>query len=663
MSKPSSLIPVDPSYFPYPESRSRLLPVPFLLLTLISPLLHQVSTIITMAEDFSGSFYENLRSIITLVDHLRDAGLQKYIKLPRIATLGTQSSGKSSVLESIVGLNFLPRGEGVVTRRPLELRLVHTYDQSKPWAKFEGSETKYQNFDEVRRNIERLTDEVAGRNKEIVDDPIVLTIYSGTCPDLTLIDLPGITRIPVAGQPKDIERITKEMAYRYVSDPRTIILCVIPSNQDMSVSEALQMAKKVDPQGIRTLGVLTKIDIMDKGTNAAKMLNGQEVPLRLGYVGVKNRSQHDIVSNMTVEQALREEEIYFSQHEVYSTLPQKLLGTQNLTKRVTNVLFTHIKALMPDILHEVVLKLKECEERVIELGPSAPTEPKQKVQLLWNMVTDFVEIYKSVIRGKYDRKRSSRLTKDLNQGTDIKMLFKDLLNDFTGDYQATKDFSDEDIKTAIAMHEGDSIPGFPSVDVFIYLITPQMERLREPVLECLSQTHQNLESLAHQIIERILYRFPPLIGDVSDVVTRVLLQEKENCRSIVDRVVDAEESYIFTNDLEYLQNRSDIVVPRQEGRKTDNQTLFVTEVRARIDAYFRLVIRNVRDNIPKLIGLFLVRSSMDKLQYELYNYINTNESILNYMNEPEQISKERALLKAQLETLRKAQKIIKMDPQ
>lgn len=636
-----------------PTLSSPFLPPPFTYL---------LSTIITMAEDFSGSFYDNLRSIITLVDHLRDAGLQKYIKLPRIATLGTQSSGKSSVLESIVGLNFLPRGEGVVTRRPLELRLVHTYDQSKPWAKFEGSDQKYSNFDEVRRNIERLTDETAGRNKEIVDDPIVMTIYSGSCPDLTLIDLPGITRIPIAGQSKDIERITKEMAYRYVSDPRTIILCVIPSNQDMSVSDALQMAKRVDPQGTRTLGVLTKIDIMDKGTNAVKMLQGQEVPLRLGYVGIKNRSQQDITSNMSVEQALREEQEYFSRHEAYSLLPQHLLGTQNLTKKLTNVLFTHIKALMPDILHEVVLKLKECEERVIELGPSAPTEPKQKVQLLWNMVTDFVEIYKSVIRGKYDRKRSSRLTKDLNQGTEVKLLFKDLLNEFTGDYQATKDFSDEDIKLAIAMHEGDSIPGFPSVDVFIYLITPQMERLREPVLDCLSLTHQNLESLAHQVIERILYRFPPLIAEVSDVVTRVLLQEKEACRSVVERVIDAEESYIFTNDLEYLSTRSDIV-PRTEGRKGDSQSLFVAEVRARIDAYFRLVIRNVRDNIPKIIGLFLVRSSMDKLQYELYNYINTNESILNYMNEPEQISKERALLKAQLETLRKAQKIIKMDPQ
>lgn len=125
-----------------------------------------------------------------------------------------------------------------------------------------------------------------------MDKPIVLTIYSPTCPDLTLIDLPGITRIPLSGsdQPLDIEKITRAMAHRYVSDPRTIILTVIPANADISTSDALQMARDLDPKGIRTVGVITKIDIMDKGTNAKRMLLGQEVPLRLGYVGIKNRS-------------------------------------------------------------------------------------------------------------------------------------------------------------------------------------------------------------------------------------------------------------------------------------------------------------------------------------------------------------------------------------
>ena len=149
-----------------------------------------------------------------------------------------------------------------------------------------------------------------------MDKPIVLNIYSHTCPDLTLVDLPGITRIPLAGsdQPKNIEQITRSMAHRYVSDPRTIILCVISANADISTSDGLQMARELDPKGLRTVGVLTKIDIMDKGTNAKRMLTGQDIPLRLGYVGIKNRSQQDILDKMTVKEAIEKEKLYFATH-------------------------------------------------------------------------------------------------------------------------------------------------------------------------------------------------------------------------------------------------------------------------------------------------------------------------------------------------------------
>lgn len=220
---------------------------------------------IAKEDDASHPLYQKLRKLITLIDQLRDVGVSDYIKLPRITVLGTQSSGKSSVLESIVGLDFLPRGDGVVTRRPLELRLTHLHDglDVKPWATFEelGKE-KFTDFDVVRKKIEELTDKVAGNNKNIVDKPIVLNISSQSCPDLTLVDLPGITRIPLknSGQGDDIEKVTKDMAERYCRDPRTIILCVIPANQDISTSDGLKMAREIDKTGDRTIGVLTKVN-------------------------------------------------------------------------------------------------------------------------------------------------------------------------------------------------------------------------------------------------------------------------------------------------------------------------------------------------------------------------------------------------------------------
>lgn len=179
--------------------------------------------------------------------------------------------------------------------------------KATPWAVFdEIPGQKFTDFLTVRAKIDELTDKVAGKQKGIIDDPIVLHVHSPTCPDMSLIDLPGITRIPLrnSDQPVNIEEITKRMALKYVTDRRTIILCVIPANIDITTSEALQMAQATDPKGLRTIGVITKIDIMDKGTNAKKSLMGQEVALRLGFVGVKLRSKQDIDTKKPIKIAL-----------------------------------------------------------------------------------------------------------------------------------------------------------------------------------------------------------------------------------------------------------------------------------------------------------------------------------------------------------------------
>jgi GTP-binding protein EngB required for normal cell division len=348
--------------------------------------------------------YDNLRKVVNLIDELRDIGLQQHISLPRIAVLGTQSAGKSSLLESIVGMDFLPRGDGVVTRRPLELRLVHVphSQHEKPYAIFEKFKDKrFTDFDKVRDMINQLTDEVAGATKGIVDNPIILTVYAYSCPDLTLVDLPGITRIPIAGQQHNIEQVTKEMAKRYCGDPRTIILAVVPANADMSTSDALQMAMELDPKGTRTLGVVTKIDIMDRGTNAKKMILGEEVGLRLGYVGVKGRSKADIDSKVTVRKGLEEEKQFFASHPVYSTMPPGFLGIETLTQKLTKILFHHIRSYLPEIMKEISIKIKDCEDRLKELGTSLPTTTKDKVQLLWQLITKFTENFKNALSGRY----------------------------------------------------------------------------------------------------------------------------------------------------------------------------------------------------------------------------------------------------------------------
>ncbi|CAK0814491.1 unnamed protein product [Prorocentrum cordatum] len=391
------------------------------------------------------ALYENLRQLITVVDELRDVGLNNYIHLPRIAAIGTQSSGKSSLIESIVGKDFLPRGGGVVTRRPLELRLVHLNTQEyKPgdaWGIFDKvlPGQKFTDFNEVRAEIERQTEEVAGKNKGIVNDPIVLTVYATGAPDLTLIDLPGITRVPIKGsdQSEDIEKLTRDMTLHYVRDPRTVILAVLPANQDMSVSDALQLARQVDPQGMRTIGVVTKIDIMDQGTDASRMLLGEDVPLRLGYVGVKMRTQQDILDSKPVVKALEDEKAWFESHRVYSKLPPGLVGTPVLIDKLTKILFKHIRRFLPEIKKEINEKRRNTELRLEELGGGVPVEEPERYQVMWTLVTDYCDMFKNTIRGKYDRKLQRYMVslptgagKEASGGARIRYIMNEFLTEF-----------------------------------------------------------------------------------------------------------------------------------------------------------------------------------------------------------------------------------------
>jgi replication fork clamp-binding protein CrfC len=156
----------------------------------------------------------------------------------------------------------------------------------------------------------------------------------------------------------------------YCKDPKTVILAVIPGNQDMSTSESLQLAMNLDPEGRRTLGVITKIDIMDKGTDASSMLTNEEIPLRLGYVGVKGRSQHDIKNKVKVRDALKEEAKYFSEHPIYSSLPADVVGTTSLVDKLTKVLYTLIRDGMPQLrkVYRISQRKLPREEKNVEEG-------------------------------------------------------------------------------------------------------------------------------------------------------------------------------------------------------------------------------------------------------------------------------------------------------
>ena len=620
-------------------------------------------------DDKDNALFKKLRKLITLIDQLRDCGVQEYIKLPRIASLGTQSSGKSSVLESIVGLDFLPRGDGVVTRRPLELRLCHI-NSGEPYAYFEERKgVKFTDFAKVRETIELLTDEVCKEEKNIVDKPIVLNVYSQTCPDLTLIDLPGVTRVPVGKQPKNIEEITKNMARRYCEDPLTIILCVIAANSDIATSDGLKMAKEIDVGGTRTLGVLTKLDIMDQGTDARKALMNEEIPLKLGYVGVKNRSKQDLVDKIPMQEAFKKEKNFFLNHPVYKRMGPGYYGTDVLIQKLTKILFRVIREHLPHIIKSITDNIKKCEEELALLGTPMPVDDSGKLSLMWNMLNEFCDIYRSVLSGKFDEKRLSFLEDE--GGYKIKILFKKLLDNFSEKYRCTKGYTDDEIDKALITHEGDSIPGFPSVNAFWYLLRPQLNLLKEPINECFNNSFGYLDTLAAKILEKTFTRFPQMVDEVGEIITRYLNEEKEKCKYLVDAIVDSEVNYLFTNDYNYISSYNTVQIaeedPKVPGKPStmfmSPKEVFINEIRNRIESYFKLIVRNLRDSVPKTIGFNLVRSIQDNMQIRLYDELYKSNDLIRSLDEPEGIVRQREELTRQIKVMKDAQKVIKRDPE
>jgi len=211
---------------------------------------------------------------------------------------------------------------------------------------FPAHQKCFTDFDEIRKEIENETERAAGSNKGICPEPINLKIFSTHVVNLTLVDLPGITKVPVGDQPEDIEAQIKDLVLKYIENPNSIILAVTAANTDMATSEALKLAKDVDPDGRRTLAVVTKLDLMDAGTDAIDILCGRVIPVKLGIIGVMNRSQKDIMDQKHIDEQMKDEAAFLQRK--YPTLATRN-GTPYLAKTLNRLLMHHIRDCLPDL--------------------------------------------------------------------------------------------------------------------------------------------------------------------------------------------------------------------------------------------------------------------------------------------------------------------------
>uniref|UniRef100_A0A3Q7ERJ6 Uncharacterized protein n=1 Tax=Solanum lycopersicum TaxID=4081 RepID=A0A3Q7ERJ6_SOLLC len=518
-------------------------------------------------------------SVIPIVNKLQDIfaqlGSQSTIELPQVAVVGSQSSGKSSVLEALVGRDFLPRGSDICTRRPLVLQLLK-HNSDEEYGEFlHLPEKRFYDFNEIRWEIQAETEREAGGNKGVSDKQIRLKIYSPNVLDITLVDLPGITKVPVGDQPSDIEARIRTMIMSYIKVPSCLILAVTPANSDLANSDALQIAGNADPDGYRTIGVITKVsvkghqfhpyvdniispncfevvvfplfsqlDIMDRGTDARNFLLGKVIPLRLGYVGIVNRNQEDITMNRSIKDALVAEEKFFRNRPVYSDLADRC-GVPQLAKKLNQILVQHIKKLLPGLKSRISAGLVSVAKEHASYGEI--TESKAGMgALLLNILSKYSEAFSSMIEGKNEEMSTS----ELSGGARIHYIFQNIFVKSLEEVDPCEDLSDDDIRTAIQNATGAKSALFVPEVPFEVLIRRQIARLMDPSFQCARFIYDEL--MSHRCMVNELQRFPILRKRMDEVIGNFLREGLGPSEVMIGHLIEMEMDYINTSHPNFI---------------------------------------------------------------------------------------------------------------
>ena len=469
----------------------------------------------------------------------------------------------------IVGRDFLPRGSGIVTRRPLVLQLIHVpasdgmrSSYPEEYGEVLHLDRRFTDFNSIRNEIENETFRVAGQNKGISKQPIHLKIYSPNVINLTLVDLPGLTKIPVGDQPSDIERQIRSLVTDYISKPNCIIMAVSPANVDLANSDSLKLARSVDPQGRRTIGVLTKLDLMDSGTNALDILTGRMYPLKLGFIGVVNRSQQDINSQVPLDVARRSEEEFFRSHPAYRNIAHRC-GTKFLAKTLNQVLMSHIRDRLPDMKARLNTLMGQAQQELASFGDVAYMGHEHRGTLILKLMTQFARDFVASIEGtSFDIS-----TKELCGGARVYYIFQDVFGQALASINPVQNLTVQDIRTAIRNSTGPRPSLFVPEAAFELLIKPQIKLLEPPSLRCVELVYEELMKICHNCTSSELQRFPRLHAQLIEVVSDLLRERLGPASEYVQSLIDIQAAYINTNHPTFVQDSASIAVHMRESQQ------------------------------------------------------------------------------------------------
>ncbi|KAK7166736.1 hypothetical protein R3I93_006488 [Phoxinus phoxinus] len=619
-----------------------------------------------MSYTFSQQYEEKIRPCIDTIDNLRSLGVEKDLALPAIVVIGDQSSGKSSILEALSGV-ALPRGSGIVTRCPLELKMIRTKGEDTWHGRISyPHEEDIEDPAEVEKKIREAQNEMAGEGDGISEELISLQITSANVPDLTLIDLPGIARVAVNGQPQDIGETIKRLIRKFITKQETINLVVVPCNVDIATTEALQMAQEEDPEGERTLGILTKPDLVDKGTEetVVDIVHNESIHLTKGYMIVKCRGQWDILDQVTLNEAIEKENAFFKDHPHFSKLYEEGFATiPKLAEKLTIELVHHIQKSLPNLEKQINEKLTEIQKELEKYCNGPPSDPAERLKFLSDKLTDFTRDTLNLTNGE-----AVKCAADLLIFPELREEFANWNGILVGSGKSFINEIKDEVYTYEAKFRGRELPGFINYKTFENIVGEQIKLLEKPTLMMLKTISDVVSKKFIKLAQYSFSGFPNLLK-VAKTKIEAIKQDKESLAESMLRTQFKMELIVYSQDGTYSQSRRDakdkekdgetkgMVNCSSEGFSTDNHAT-LDEMKLHLESYYTIASKRLADQIPIVIRYLLLQEAALELQRNMLQLLHDKDGVDNLLKEDFDIGQKRQSLLSRQERLMKARSLL-----
>jgi hypothetical protein len=632
--------------------------------TQVSNLVSSVTSYWTSKETFEVLGQE--KEILRIGNVLNSIFLNRNeIEIPHMVVVGSQSSGKSSILNSILGMDILPTGTNMVTRCPIQLELIQTKSDIKAsFGSYNTSDGSWQNIKEIcikypnptneqrteiLATIQEITQKTAGNGMNISFEPIHIRIYSPNIPNLSLTDLPGLTMVACTdkGQPKNIKEQIRSLIGKYISVKSSIILAVMPARTDIEADIALDLIKEYDPQGERTIGILTKIDLMNDGTDITNLLEGRvskDLQLGYGYYGIRNRN-HNEMETKNVMDGLQIEQEWFNKHSIYSQMKFKeRLGIPALCKNLSAILVRALKRSFPSILQNINQSLDKNMKELEALGVSLPNDETHRISYIHSTIAQLTRNYIAILdeRGK-----------SIHTGRNIKQYLIEMRRKMSEHQPFSQNqCSNEYIRTMVENCDGNHM----SISISPIEVLEQMMKDKQQL------PLKKLENIANEYVEKVMNsmnelllilikemridRFPQFSKFIQQVILNdILLKNIKITNEMISYEVSSQENYIWTDNTKFIQEI-------QKKNTTD-----IEQIRNLANTYYLCILEVLQDIIPKKIVYFLINASEKTFSSVLYDKVKS-QNITTLLQEYEEIHTQRQGLEKIIKELQTSKQMI-----